>query len=578
MAVNHELPDHTGIPLDEIPYIGLRFVSLQRAQEFYANYAKKVGFVTRIRNTNFDKTRKDSKIPVNQSLHCSREDINPNFFYAVDVDEVNQFKSALWVDTRCRASYEYYGDVVSFDTTYRRNKHGLPFASFVGVNHHGKSTLLRCTLMGNEEICCFEWVFKQWLRCMGSSPQAIITGQCKSMFGAIKNVLPDTHHRWCIWYIMKKIPHKLGGYARYKEIDDRMHGTVWNARSVKSFKKDWYLYDERRMWVPIYFQGKFWVGMRSTQRSESMHAFYGGYLHFKSGLIQFVHEYDNVLGNKEQKELEDDAADAKGVVPCSSSTTIERQFQREYTTSKFREEQQEFRKKGDCLVRGATHEGNLFYLIVKEQYILYREPRSWNNIVEFDPLTHKIRCECNMFASRGILCCHCLDVYFYYGVDRVPSCYVLPRWSKNVQRKHTFIKSSHDEKRSDESHNLFRRLCTHFFNVAQEFITCEEEAAMLNSGLDELRAKLVDYRVNLGSRSVPNTDNNMVTQSDTACVASDIQSPSKVATKGRPRLKKLGSELDTSIKRYMRRKKNNPPQVCVYQYIVSNHMFACLNG
>ncbi|RYR16125.1 hypothetical protein Ahy_B04g073070 isoform M [Arachis hypogaea] len=597
-----QLPDHTGIPLDEIPYIGLRFVSLQRAQEFYANYAKKVGFVTRIRNTNFDKTRKDSKIPVNQSLHCSREgyresrvkaatrvkrittagckarmyvmldrqkdnwmvsklelkhthpcsakqavhyteykeltmhakcviqnndeagirpnktylaltnevggssnlgysekdernfitsnlrcadenadvkemisyfmrmkDINPNFFYAVDVDEVNQFKSALWVDTRCRASYEYYGDVVSFDTTYRRNKyvcvfclHGLPFASFVGVNHHGKSTLLRCTLMGNEEICCFEWVFKQWLRCMGSSPQAIITGQCKSMFGAIKNVLPDTHHRWCIWYIMKKIPHKLGGYARYKEIDDRMHGTVWNARSVKSFKKDWSafivefnlernrwlsdLYDERRMWVPIYFQGKFWVGMRSTQRSESMHAFYGGYLHFKSGL------------------------------------------------------------------------------------------------------------------------------------NRVPSCYVLPRWSKNVQRKHTFIKSSHDEKRSDESHNLFRRLCTHFFNVAQEFITCEEEAAMLNSGLDELRAKLVDYRVNLGSRSVPNTDNNMVTQSDTACVASDIQSPSKVATKGRPRLKKLGSELDTSIKRYMRRKKNNPPQVCVYQYIVSNHMFACLNG
>ncbi|RYQ99965.1 protein FAR1-RELATED SEQUENCE 5-like [Arachis ipaensis] len=73
MTVNPELPDHTGIPIDEIPYVGLRFVSLQRAQEFYSNYAKKVDFVTRIRNTNFDKTRKDSKIPINQSLHCSRE-------------------------------------------------------------------------------------------------------------------------------------------------------------------------------------------------------------------------------------------------------------------------------------------------------------------------------------------------------------------------------------------------------------------------------------------------------------------------------------------------------------------------
>ncbi|KAL4373830.1 hypothetical protein AHAS_Ahas05G0121000 [Arachis hypogaea] len=193
--------------------------------------------------------------------------------------------------------------------------------------------------------------------------------------------------------------------------------------------------------------------------------------------------------------------------------------------------------------------------------MLYGEPRSWNNIVKFDPSTHKIRCECNMFASRGILCCHCLAVYFYYEVDRVPSCYVLPRWSKNVQRKHTFIKSSHDEKRSDESHNLFKRMCTHFFNVAQKFMTCEEEAAVLHSGLDELRAKLVDYRVNLGSRSVPNTDNNMLTQFDPACIASDIQGPSKVATKGQPRLKRLGSELDASIKRSMRRKKNNPPQV-----------------
>ncbi|XP_057730051.1 protein FAR1-RELATED SEQUENCE 5-like [Arachis stenosperma] len=90
------------------------------------------------------------------SYFMRMKDINPNFFYVVDVDEANQFKSALWVDARCRASYEYYGDVVSFDTMYSRNKHRLPFASFVGVNHHGKSTLLRCALIGNEKICSFE--------------------------------------------------------------------------------------------------------------------------------------------------------------------------------------------------------------------------------------------------------------------------------------------------------------------------------------------------------------------------------------------------------------------------------------
>ncbi|KAL4300758.1 hypothetical protein AHAS_Ahas17G0232900 [Arachis hypogaea] len=229
-----------------------------------------------------------------------------------------------------------------------------------------------------------------------------------------------------------------------------------------------------------------------------------------------------MLGNKEPKESKDDAVDSKGVVPCSSSSTIERQFQREYTTFKFREVQQEFKKKGDCLVCGVTQDGDLFCVTVNEKYLLYGEPRSWTNSVKFDPATHKIRCEYNMFESRCILFCDCLAVFFYYGVDRVPSCYVLLRWSKNVQHKHTFIKSSHDEKQSDESHNLFRGLCSHFFNVAQDFVTCEKEAVMLYSSLDELRAKLFDYRSNLGPRSVPTTQNSMVIQCDPALGSSDI--------------------------------------------------------
>ncbi|XP_057761042.1 protein FAR1-RELATED SEQUENCE 5-like [Arachis stenosperma] len=567
MAVNHELLDHTGIPIEKISYVGLRFVFLQRAQEFYSNYAKKVDFVTRIRNTNFDKIRKESKIPINQSIHCSREgyreswvkattrvkrittvgckarmytmldrqkdnwmvsklelkhthpcsakqavhyteyreltmhakceiqnndeagiwpnktylalenefsgssnlgylekdmrnyitsnmrcadenadvkemisyfmrmkDINPNFFYAVDMAEANKFKSAFWVDARCKTSYEYYGDVVSFDITYNRNMHRLLFASFVGVNHHGKSTLLGCALL------------------------AIIMDQCKSMFVAIRNVLPDIRHQWCIWHILKKIPHKFGGYAWYREIEARMHGTVWNARSMESFKKDWsaiILYCD----LIFFFYSEFWAGMRSTQRSESMHAFFGGYLHCKSGLVQVVHEYDNVPGNKEQKELEDDYADFKGVFPCSSSSTIESQFQHEYTTYKFKEVQQEFRKRMDCLVRGVTQEGDLFRVT--------------------------------------------------------------------------------------------------------DFVTCKEEAAMLHSGLDELRTKLFDYRANLGSKRVPTTQNSMVTQRDPTLGASDIQCPSKVSTTGRPRLKRLGSELNTSIKKFMRRKKKNPPPLYV---------------
>ncbi|XP_020963444.1 protein FAR1-RELATED SEQUENCE 5-like [Arachis ipaensis] len=84
------------------------------------------------------------------------KDINPNFFYAVNVDDDYKFRSAVSVDARCRVSYEYYGDMVPFDTTYSTNRHGLPFASFIDVNHHGKFTLLGCSLLGSEEIPSFE--------------------------------------------------------------------------------------------------------------------------------------------------------------------------------------------------------------------------------------------------------------------------------------------------------------------------------------------------------------------------------------------------------------------------------------
>ncbi|RYR47518.1 hypothetical protein Ahy_A07g033449 [Arachis hypogaea] len=99
--------------------------------------------------------------------------------------------------------------------------------------------------------------------------------------------------------------------------------------------------------------------------------------------------------------------------------------------------------------------------------------------VDFDPLSQEVRCECNKFESTE--------------VDRVPSCYVLPRWSKNIMHKHTYIKSSHDVARTDEGHNLFRRLCLEFYNVAQEFITCDEEAAILRSALWDAKTKLTDY-------------------------------------------------------------------------------------
>ncbi|KAK1589558.1 hypothetical protein Q3G72_035271 [Acer saccharum] len=85
---------------------------------------------------------------------------NPGFFALMDLDDDGRLKNVFWADPRSRAAYQYFGDVVTFDTTYLTNRYGMPFARFVGVNHHGQSILLGAGLISNEDTETFVWLFQ----------------------------------------------------------------------------------------------------------------------------------------------------------------------------------------------------------------------------------------------------------------------------------------------------------------------------------------------------------------------------------------------------------------------------------
>ncbi|XP_014501308.1 protein FAR1-RELATED SEQUENCE 5-like [Vigna radiata var. radiata] len=207
----------------------------------------------------------------------SMKALNNDFFYDIALDEGNRICSVLWADARSRAAFEEFGDVVSFDTTYLTNKYDMPFAPFVGVNHHGHSILLGCGFLSSEDTASFVWLFESWLRCMGNKAQdGIITDQCKAMANAIEEVFPNTRHRWCLWHIMKKLPEKFQGYKNYVAIKTDIHAIVYDCGSPSEFENGWEdlltkhgleandwlcdLYDARRKRVPCYLRSYFWAG------------------------------------------------------------------------------------------------------------------------------------------------------------------------------------------------------------------------------------------------------------------------------------------------------------------------------
>ncbi|XP_072087155.1 protein FAR1-RELATED SEQUENCE 1-like [Arachis hypogaea] len=293
----------------------------------------------------------DETDPKDLLKHFSRmKELNPNFFFEIDVDKNHSIRNVFWADAQCRAAWEYFGDVVTFDTTYKTNRYDMPFGSFIGVNHHGMSMLLGCTLLRNE----------------------------------------DTH--------------------------------------------------------------------------------------------------------KEQKELERDAADLRGIIHCVSSSPIEKQFQREYTNSMFRDVQDQFIKKADCDISSVNHHGTSIVCEVDQQKMVFDMSVYSRYQVMYCSQSSDVQCDCFMFQSNGILCCHSLAVLLHFHVTVVSSQYILSRWSKNVSRRHTYIRSSIDMDRSDESMTIFRQLCSDFYNVAQDFVATPEVAAILRDAMDNARQKLKEHK------------------------------------------------------------------------------------
>ncbi|XP_042988604.1 protein FAR1-RELATED SEQUENCE 5-like [Carya illinoinensis] len=82
------------------------------------------------------------------------------FFASIDLDDDGRLKNVFWADPRSRVVYQYFGDVVTFDTTYLTNRYGIPFVPFVGVNHHGQSIILGAGLISSEDTETFTLLFQ----------------------------------------------------------------------------------------------------------------------------------------------------------------------------------------------------------------------------------------------------------------------------------------------------------------------------------------------------------------------------------------------------------------------------------
>ncbi|RYR20602.1 hypothetical protein Ahy_B03g065787 [Arachis hypogaea] len=227
----------------------------------------------------------------------------------------------------------------------------------------------------------------------------------------------------------------------------------------------------------------------------------------QSSLLCSIRQDDRVVKDfssrdKEQKELECDAADLREIIPCVSSSPIEK------------------------------------YQVV---YCLQ---------------SSEVQCDCFMFQSDGILCCHILAVLLHFRVTTLSSQYILSRWSKNVSRRHTYIRSSLDMDRSDDNMIIFRKLCSHFYNVAQDFVATPEVAATLRDAMDSARHKFKEHKESEHQAAHVPIAINSHTRDECPVSMNELQGPRRVPMQGHPTSTRLGADLNKSLKKRARKHKN----------------------
>ncbi|XP_022880546.1 protein FAR1-RELATED SEQUENCE 6-like [Olea europaea var. sylvestris] len=158
---------------------------------------------------------------------------------------------------------------------------------------------LRCLRLGEGDAAAIQTYFSKM---QARSPEFYFSMDLDDK-SRLRNDMASMHAlscstRWCLWYILKKLPEKFGYHVDKGSIFGAIHGLVYDSQSTGEFEDGWRtmidtyelhdndwlsgLYENRGRWVPCFFKTTFWAGMSNTQRSECMNAFFDSYVHSKT--------------------------------------------------------------------------------------------------------------------------------------------------------------------------------------------------------------------------------------------------------------------------------------------------------
>ena len=142
------------------------------------------------------------------------------------------------------------------------------------------------------------------------------------MINAIKLVLPETIHRFCLWHISKNAAIQLRGHYGHLAFKSRFNKILCGCVTEAEFNSCWdglirdynlagdkwlkSLYEIREKWCPVFSLNIFSAKMKASSRSESTNNVFHNMTSKTMSLTEFVLHYETAGKKMCEEELEED--------------------------------------------------------------------------------------------------------------------------------------------------------------------------------------------------------------------------------------------------------------------------------
>nr|GEX57094.1 hypothetical protein [Tanacetum cinerariifolium] len=352
-------------------YTGLKVSSsVHGTQTEFKNLTRGVNFFIRDSDTQMLITRIEQ-----------RQEFTKDFSFDYFVEDAELYGLFL-ADEVAKCNYKEFGDMLSFDATYKTNK---------------------------ETAKVYGWLLRAFKKTFVRPPNILVTDQDGAMRLAVVADFPESKHRLCMWHIMQKIPAKSVSII-YDDTDfkDKFGKIVWNMFiGPEKFEDRWNkLMEEFNLVITSGFQRC----IVSDHHGSSLSLLI---LHYAEHVVEV---YTRKHFIRVQKEIVagswlcsiSDMSSGEGCTVCIIDEEKIKPIGLPEVIDK------------ESTLENVEEEINLHQKVIGHYKVLYNKG---DGLVSY--------C-CQLFVRSGILCRHIFCVFKNIKVSFIPDQYILRHWTKDL--------------------------------------------------------------------------------------------------------------------------------------------------